>query len=200
MVTTSGPDRRDTGTAGRKAPVTLREFVDRLPETPHFRVEVVNGRVIVSPLSSPRHSWIVALLVEAFLPAARTRGWRVWPGLEVCASWSGEPLVPDFAVGPRDAPRWGEREVLSDGLVLVAEVVSAAGAREDREDKPHVYARGGVPLLLVVDPETEPGSVTLHGDLAYGRYQTVTTVEMGDKLLIPPPIDVTLDTAILLDA
>ncbi|MFF0306139.1 Uma2 family endonuclease [Streptosporangium sp. NPDC004379] len=192
------PEPGEGGTA--RTPTTLREVVDRLPDLPRFRVEIINGRVIVSPRSTPRQSWTIALLVEAFLPLARERGWRTWPELDVCISWTREPLIPDFAMGPADAPRRGEREILSDGLILVAEVVSAGSVREDREDKPLLYARGRVPFLLVVDAEADPRTVVLYGDPGDDGYRTVTTVKMGELLRLPDPIGLTLDTSIFLDA
>ncbi|GIH69256.1 hypothetical protein Mth01_15090 [Sphaerimonospora thailandensis] len=183
-----------------RMPTTIREFVDWLPEMPGFHIEIVNGRVIVSPRGNPRQSWIIALLVEAFLPVAREHSWRTWPELDVCIAWTREPLIPDFAMGPKDAPLWGDREVLSDGLILVAEVVSANSVREDREDKPGIYARGGVPLLLIVDPEAEPRTVSVHTDPSEDGYRTVTRVKMGEELRIPAPVDFTLDTSVFLDA
>jgi len=181
-----------------RLPATVREFYDWLPALPHLKVEIINGRVIVSPRSNPEQAWCVTLLIEALLPVARRNGWRVWPELDTCIAGTREPLAPDLAMGPKDAPRWGDREVLSDGLILVAEVVSPTSRREDREDKPLIYARGGVPLMLVIDPE--PATITLYSRPTSDGYRTTTTVKMGDELHIPEPVNITLDTSVFLEA
>lgn len=182
-----------------KPPTTMREFVDWLPEMPQFHVEIVNGRVIVSPRGNPRHSWMIGRLVRAFGPVADEHGWHEWPELDVCIAGTREPLIPDFALGPKDAPRWGDREIVSDGLIMVAEVVSPGSVREDREDKPGIYARGGVPILLIVDPEEEPMIISVHSGPSTSGYRTVTRAKVGEALHIPAPIDYVLDTSIFLD-
>lgn len=179
-----------------RPPATVREFYDWLPAMPHLKVEIINGRVIVSPRSNPEQAWCVTLLIEALLSVARRNGWRVWPELDTCIAGTREPLAPDLAMGPKDAPRWGEREILSDGLILVAEVVSPASRREDHEDKPLIYARGGVRLMLVVDPED--ATITLHSRPSPDGYRTTTTVKMGDDLHIPDPVGIVLDTSVFL--
>ncbi|PZG25285.1 hypothetical protein C1I98_34740 [Spongiactinospora gelatinilytica] len=143
--------------------------------------------MIVSRWGDPRQSWIISLLVMLLGPVADARGWRVWPSLDVRTAHTCEPLIPDLAIGPKDAPRWGEDEILSNGLVLVAEVVSRSSVREDREDKPVIYAKSGVPFMLVVDPIAEPPTVTLWSDPGDDGYRTVTKVKMGEEPPVPQP-------------
>ncbi|MDF5754652.1 Uma2 family endonuclease [Spongiactinospora sp. TRM90649] len=183
-----------------RMPTTVREFVEWLPELPALRVEVVNGRVIVSPRGNPRQSWIIGQLVRTLGPLADERDWLVWPELDVCMAWTREPLVPDFAMGPKDAPTWGDSEIISNGLIMVAEVVSRSSTREDREDKPLIYARGGVPLYLVVDPEAEPQTMSVWSDPTDDGYRTVTRVKMGEELPIPEPVGAVLDTSVFAGA
>ncbi|MDH2424395.1 Uma2 family endonuclease [Sphaerisporangium sp. TRM90804] len=155
--------------------------------------------MIVSPMGTPEHGRSAMQLYRALLPCIDARGWEAFTGnVDVCAEGPREPLVPDFVLAPVDCPRWGLRELLSSGLVLVAEVVSAGSVREDREEKPRVYARGNVPMMLVIDPVASPPAVSLFGDPEDGRYQTVTQVTMGKPLHLPEPIDFDLDTAIFL--
>lgn len=178
----------------------LRELYDHLvPHLGRWRAEILDGRLIVSPVGSPENQWRATLFVDALLPLARERGWRVYPGLDVCLPGTRTPLEPDFAMAPKDAPRWGEREVFTDGLVMVGEIVSPGSAEDDRHRKPGAYARGGVPLMLLVDPIGEPPTVTVFSRPAEGRYAERTEVEMGEKLHIPDPVDHVLDTAVFLE-
>jgi Uma2 family endonuclease len=195
----AGPSPAESGppppTAGN-----LRELYDHLvPHLGRWRAEIIDGRLVVSPVGSPENQWLAYVLPEAFAQLARERGWRVYPGLDVCLPGTRTPLEPDFAMAPKDAPRWGGREVFTDGLVMVGEIVSPSSAEDDRHRKPGIYASGGVPLMLLVDPIGEPPTVTVFSRPADGRYAERTEVEMGEKLHIPDPVDHTLDTAIFLE-
>ena len=80
--------------------------------------------------------------------------------------------------------------------MLVAEVVSKGSAEDDRGKKPAVYAGGGVPVMLLVDPLTTPGTVTVFSEPKEGRYQVTSTVPFGRVIHVPHPIDVHLDTSV----
>lgn len=178
----------------------LRDLYDHLvPYLGRWRVEAVDGSLVVSPVGSPEHQWCSSLLLEVFLPVARKRGWRAWPGLDVCLPGSRLPYEPDFVMAPKDAPRWGDREVFTDGLIMVGEVVSPGSVDRDREKKPGIYAGGAVPILLLVDPLCEPATVTVFSEPKEGRYARSASVEMGEKLHIPEPVDFVFDTSALLE-
>jgi hypothetical protein len=181
-------------------PRNLRALYDHLvPHLGKWRAEVIDGRLIVSPLGTPENQWMALLLAEALLPLARERGWRVYPGLDVCLPGSRDPFEPDFVMAPKDAPRWGIREVFTDGLIVVGEVVSPGSAEDDRDKTPGIYAGGGVPVMLLVDPLFEPPTVTVFSGLQDGRYTESASVEMGKRVYIPEPVDFELDTAIFLE-
>ncbi|MCO6006014.1 Uma2 family endonuclease [Actinoallomurus purpureus] len=178
----------------------LRDLYERLvPHLGTWRAEIIDGRLIIGPRGTPEERWMTAGLLEALAPLARERGWRVYPGLDVCLPGTREPFEPDFVMAPKDAPRWGEREVFTDGLVMAGEIVSPASVADDREKKPRIYARGRVPIMLLVDPVCDPPTVTVFSRLKNGAYTEKTEVTMGEKLHIPEPVDFALDTAIFLD-
>ena len=178
----------------------VRALYDHLvPHLGRWRAEAIDGSLVVSPIGSPDHQWTGGLLFQTLLAVARERGWRAWPGLDVCVPGSRLPYQPDFVMAPKDAPRWGDREVFTDGLIMVGEVVSPGTKRTDRDIKPGVYADGGVPILLLVDPLCEPPTVTGFSEPKDGHYTRSTSVEMGEKLHIPEPVDFVFDTAALLE-
>ncbi len=179
-------------------PSTPRELFDALPPLP-LRTEIINGRMIVSPMGTPEHGRSAMRLCRALFPLIDEHGWDAFTGnVDVCIDGPHDPIIPDLVLAPLECPRWGDRELLSSGLLMVAEVVSPSSIREDREDKPDIYARGGVPVMLVIDPEDGPPSVTVLSDPEHGSYQTVTRVTMGKPLRLPFPIDFDLDTGIFL--
>ncbi|MEV4324003.1 Uma2 family endonuclease [Microbispora rosea] len=181
----------------RPLPGTPRELFDSLPPLPGLRTEIIDGRLIVSSVGTPEHGLAAMQLFRAFIPLIDERGWEGFSGnVDVCIDGSRDPVEPDFVLAPKDCPRWGERELLSSGLMLVAEVVSKGSAEDDRNKKPAIYAGGGVPVMLLVDPLTRPASVTVYSDAKEGQYQVTSTVPFGREIHVPHPIGFTLDTSV----
>jgi Putative restriction endonuclease len=108
-------------------------------DLPGHRVELVDGQIVVSPSPSRRHAHAVTELIDQLIEAKR-RGWQRDTNLTVHMSGTRERLIPDLIVAPADAPGFGDDEVLSTGVLLVAEVVSPSSRRHDRETKNRAYA------------------------------------------------------------
>ncbi|MCG5221056.1 Uma2 family endonuclease [Streptosporangium sp. KLBMP 9127] len=183
---------------GEQELTTLREIYDSLVGRTKLRAEIINGRLIVSPVGTPEHQRAAARLLRTLYDHVERRGWDAFAGLDVCMDGSRDPYEPDLVVAPPDAPRWGGRELFVSGLIMVAEVVSESSVRDDREEKPGIYATGRIPVFLVVDPIADPASVTVYSAPKDGQYTTSTTVTMGKEIHLPDPIDFTLDTAVFL--
>ncbi|OPG10647.1 Uma2 family endonuclease [Microbispora sp. GKU 823] len=182
---------------GRPLPRTPRELFDALPPLPGLRTEVIDGRLVTRLRDAPEHASAAMRLFEALLPLMNERGWEGFSGnVDVCIDGSRDPVEPDFVIAPFDCPRWGNRELFSSGLLLVAEVVSKGSAEDDRLKKPAIYAGGGVPVMLLVDPLTRPASVTVYSDPKEGLYQVTSTVPFGREIHVPHPIGFTLDTSV----
>ncbi|MCT9928797.1 Uma2 family endonuclease [Planotetraspora sp. A-T 1434] len=181
----------------RPLPSTPRELFDSLPPLPGLRTEIIDGRLIVSPVGTPEHGLLAMRLFRSFIPLMDERGWDAWAGnVDVCVDGPRDPVGPDFVLAPKDCPRWGERELLSSGLKLVAEVVSRGSAEDDRGKKPGIYAGGGVPVMLLIDPIATPPAVTVFSEPKDGRYHTSASVTFGREIHIPDPVDFTLDTSV----
>ncbi|WP_344970910.1 Uma2 family endonuclease [Streptosporangium fragile] len=188
-------------TASRPLPATARELFDALPSLPGLRTEVIDGRLIVSPVGTPEHGWLAMLLAYEMHQMIMDRDWRAYTGnVDVCIDGPRDPVEPDFVVAPADCPRWGERELLSSGLVMVAEIVSPGSVVDDRERKPGIYASGGIPVMLLIDPVAAPATVTVLSDPKEGEYRTFTRVAVGSPLHIPDPVGFTLDTSVFAKA
>ncbi len=181
-------------------PQGVREFYDSLPEMPGLHVEIINGRVIVSPAGTPDHGRRLTRMGWAFQPLADELGWDVWMGtVDVVIVGSRQPVIPDLVLAPPGAPLRGARELRSDGLIMVGEVVSEGSVDDDRKYKPGMYAGGGVPLMLLADPIADPATVTIFSHPKDGVYTHSAGVRIGEPLHIPEPVDFTLDTAIFLE-
>ncbi|WP_261986812.1 Uma2 family endonuclease [Actinomadura sp. HBU206391] len=78
-----------------------------------------------------------------------------------------------------------------DGLALIVEVTSSR-PDNDREAKRHCYARGGIPLYLLVDRERE--TVTLFSEPAGDDYTESHSGVFGKTIELPAPFSFSLDT------
>ncbi|WP_436760474.1 Uma2 family endonuclease [Streptosporangium sp. V21-05] len=187
-------------TSSQPLPGTARELFDALPQLPGLRTEIIDGRLVVSPMGGPEHARIAMRLYRALLPLLEEKEWDGFSGnVDVRIDGPRDPVVPDFVLAPADCPRWGARELLSSGLLMVAEIVSPGSTVDDRDRKPVIYASGGVPVTLLIDPVAAPATVTVLSDPKEGEYRTSTRVETGSRLHLPEPVGFTLDTSIFAD-
>lgn len=184
--------------AGENELTTLRDVYDALVGRTKMRAEIIDGRLIVSPLGTFEHQDMATTLAVVLRPHVGARGWKAVAGLGICADGTRDPYEPDVAVCPPDAPRWGDREVYASGLVMAAEVVSASSVRDDREHKPGIYATARIPIYLLIDPIAAPAQVTVFSEPKDGRYTISTSVDLGKEIHLPDPVDFLLDTAVFL--
>jgi hypothetical protein len=167
-------------------------------DIPGHRVELIDGQIVVSPSASRRHSGAVDELIDALIDVKRARGYQFHTNLTVHIAATRERLIPDLMVAPRDAPGFGDNELLAHGALLVAEVVSPHSHNRDRVVKPRAYARGRVPLYLLVDQLAEPATVTVFSDPGDGSYRCSSAAAAGQPLWLPEPFAIALDTRKLL--
>jgi Uma2 family endonuclease len=116
--------------------------------------------------------------------------------VNICIEGPRDSLAPDYVLSPAKCPRWGEGELLSSGVLMVAEVVSRSSTHTDRESKRRLYAVGGVPVYLLIDPIAQEPAVTAFSEIKDGVYQAMTTVIVGTPIKLPTPVGLDLDTSI----
>lgn len=189
---TAKPEKPST-----RMPRTARELFDALPPLPGLRVEVIEGKLIVSPAGSPEHFLRGDELAFVLHRLRKERGWHGGIGPWICIDGPRDLLQPDYVLWSPDCKRWGD-ELLSPGVIMAAEVVSPSSVRTDRKDKRRLYALGRVPVYLLIDPIAESPCVTVHSDFNDGKYRAVNTVSLGKTLHLPEPIDFELDTSIFM--
>jgi len=173
---------------------TIDEIWERIPSHPGFQVEIIDGSLVVSPRGNLRHARINFHLHSAFHEIAREKDWLLCHELTIHLEINRDRIEPDLVIMPPDPPTFGDSEVFGRGVLLVAEVTSKGNAARDRFAKPRNCALSGVPLYLLVDPVEEPMSVTLFSDPSEDGYQTLDRVTAGDKLWLPEPFAMALDT------
>lgn len=167
-------------------------------DTPEgFRAELIEGEIVVTPPPDGNHEDYIGLIMKQVIRRSRTdMDFSGNKGLKL-RSGGGRPkdhAIPDGTFAPtklrlhRGADSW----MPCDGVAMVLEVTSTK-PKSDREAKRRCYARGGIPLYLLVDRETS--SVTLFSEPENDDYPELRTRPFGKPLTIPEPFAFELDTA-----
>jgi Putative restriction endonuclease len=167
------------------AELSPAEIYARLAWIKGLSVELLAGNVVVRGGNPAGHACTVWQLTRALVPRVTAIDAAIFFAAATPVRATGDVVRPDLAVVPN-----GLSEPDASDLHLVAEVVAAGTAAEDRHVKPLIYAQGQVPLYLLADAET----LTLFSDPRDGSYQSQITVAIGEKLTLPVPFCIELDT------
>ena len=181
-------------------PVPIQDLLDLRDriDTRDYRAEIIEGQLIVSPVPVFWHQRVCRWLLLSFLEACTANDWFGDCAGEIELPPTGDLICPDFMI-LREAstvPDLESRRPL-DRVLLAAEVISASSIERDREVKPRACALAGIPLYLLVDRFTKPLTISLHSKPGKDGYGDVTTVTAGEKLQLPAPFNLTLDTSSL---
>ncbi|WP_431043478.1 Uma2 family endonuclease [Streptomyces sp. P1-3] len=176
--------------------ILLEEFLAL--ETPKgFKAELIEGELVVSPTPDGDHQDAIDLIVaqvyrHSQVPMQQSGNTGlILPRGGLCPK---NHAIPDITFAPRDlrlfrgAPPW----MPCDGVTMVAEVTSSR-PQGDRIAKRHCYARGGIPLYLLVD--RQEGMVTLFSEPASEDYTEKHPAPFGKTIALPEPFAFELDTA-----
>lgn len=172
---------QDTAAATQEQQL-LTEGLEKLGTPTGFRAELVGGEITVTPLPIGDHEHCVSVLVGQLARSSETvMDLSGRKGLDVPGT--GDQLcsraVPDATAAPaklslfRGAAGW----MPCAGVALVAEV-TADKPDNDRHVKRHAYARGGIPLYLLVDRERD-----------------AVTHPFSKEMPLPDPFSFDLDTS-----
>ncbi|GAA2105947.1 Uma2 family endonuclease [Actinomadura alba] len=173
---------------------TLREIHESM-EVPGHRVELIGGRIIVSPVPQIRHGEIVFWLGDQLQNVCAAKGWSRLPQTTLDMLATDERIVPDVLVYPREESIAEAWLVPAARALLVVEIVSPSSRRTDYEDKCVSCAKNGIPMYLIIDPYD--ATLTLCTEPSEKGYRLVHSVDVGDKLDLPEPFGITLDTGTL---
>jgi len=166
-------------------------------DTPEgFRAELIEGEIVVTPPPDGDHEDHINLIVKQVIRRSRTdmdvsgnKGLKLKSG----GACPKNHAIPDATFAPthlrlfRGADAW----MPCEGVAMVVEVMpTKPGA--DREAKRRCYARGGIPLYLLI--ERDASSLTLFSDPEKDDYRQLCTLPFGKSLALPEPFAFDLDT------
>ncbi|MFB7089549.1 Uma2 family endonuclease [Streptomyces sp. NPDC056296] len=172
-------------------------WVWRRTEAPKgCKVEIVEGLITVTPLSSVAHNGI-AERVQRRLYDVIPQDWGIYQRLPLAVPGRLGLFEPDLAVVPEGLLRAGDEQLIpASKAELVGEIVSAATATNDRTHKRAGYAQAGTPLYLLIDSLAPGGpTVTLYGEPDGETYRILYAGRIGDPVELPAPFRYTLHTS-----
>jgi Uma2 family endonuclease len=181
-------------------PATQKLLLDWFADldTPEgLRAELIEGELVVTPLPDGHHEHCVSQVVGQMHRRSPTdMQFSGNKGLKLGRA-DGCPqdhAVPDGTFAPkalrlfRGADPW----MPCTGVAMLLEVTSPRPLA-DQEIRRRCYARGGIPLYLLVDRANS--WVTLFSDPDTGNYRELHGVAFGRPLALPAPFAFELDTS-----
>jgi hypothetical protein len=152
-----------------------------LPDDVH--AEVIEGEVIVNAATpAGRHAKIVLAVRRAF---ARHGIDNLFENTTLLVEHDEAEYVPDLARWPEHLIEGDSWEFPASECAFALEVVSGdRPARRQRDyHKASGYARGGVPVLLLIDPAERV--CTLFTEPKDGEYSVRQIIKFGEPVFIP---------------
>ncbi|AEV88167.1 hypothetical protein ACWT_7157 [Actinoplanes sp. SE50] len=164
--------------------LTVDDIAD-LPED--LRYELIDGRLVLSPLAMPFHQYLsfqVATAVHEFCPDS------VLVNVEQAVLLDRRnELRPDMVLVREEGAL--RSPVRPEDVPLVVEVISESSKRFDRTGKLKKYAYVGITNYWIIDPLADDVSFTQFALGADGSYRQL--LETSDLVTVDQPWQVTLD-------
>jgi Uma2 family endonuclease len=179
--------------------IDIPELLDTIDAPKNWRVEYIEGEIIVSPSPSLGHEDIATSILRQLMLADIP---HVYPaGLGYCMRHGctdeskGNHVIPDLSVLSRAftkqeqaAAELHKNWLWSDALDLVVEVTSST-PQADTVRKVRAYARMGVPYYLIVNRSAHEAVLLSKptGDVAEPGYADRQSFAFGEPVRLPEP-------------
>ncbi|GHB03835.1 Uma2 family endonuclease [Streptomyces chryseus] len=175
--------------------LTLGEAADLLSRAlPGHRVEILQGRLIVTPPPDGSHALSLTWLVVAFDRAgARQAGLRYVQGIGLwLPGLPDDYAIPDFSVVDEDfRDAHVQKNCYAPNVFRLVVEVTSSNWTDDLGTKVESYAEAGVPVYIVAD--RKHGEVLLYSDPENGKYPAPQRYERGASVPVPASVGVTLE-------
>ncbi|MEW2154069.1 Uma2 family endonuclease [Streptomyces sp. NPDC007189] len=178
--------------------MTLGEAADQLARAlPGHRVEILQGRLTVTPPSDGSHALSLTKLGRALDRAGLVEaGYEYVQGVGLWLPTLPEDFaIPDFSVVDldfRDA-HVTKNYYAPNVFRMVVEVTSSNWA-DDLGPKVECYAQAGLPAYLVADRKHD--EVLLYTDPVDGKYPDPLRCKRGQTVPLPESVGVALDLSV----
>jgi Uma2 family endonuclease len=176
----------------RPRPGNLREIAEKIEDATGLRVQIVGGKLVMSPTPRGKHAGVIYELEELIRPQLPSA--LVAPEVS-SIEMPGDPddfVTPDLLVCPREFLESDDWLLDPRDIELAVEVISQSERSRGIADKTDWYAVAGVPVLLVIDPRN--GTWALHNRPDNGAYKDVIPGKFGESLRLPDPLGIEIAT------
>ncbi|MEU9255702.1 Uma2 family endonuclease [Streptomyces sp. NPDC048270] len=177
---------------------TIAEAADRLSrELPGHRVEILQGRLTVTPPADGAHAESLTWLTEEFFTAgARQAGLRY---LQAIGLWlpSGPDdfAVPDFSIVDADfRDAHVEKNCYAPHVFRMVLEVTSSNWADDLGPKVDCYAQAGIPVYLVADRRHD--EAVLYTDPRAGEYRSRKSFKRGMSVPLPEQVGLRLELSV----
>jgi len=155
--------------------LSVRDWLAMGETKPHY--ELINGRLIQKPMKTYRQVKAVGSFLFGCINALETRGWQLFiggTGVYVSERIGYVPDVVGFAPGVEVDPD----AAMEGAPTLVVEVLSPSTAAKDRTQKKRDYARIGVQIYILLDPNNKTMDVFRLKGNRFGPPETLREAEV----------------------
>ncbi|MFI6007949.1 Uma2 family endonuclease [Streptomyces sp. NPDC051243] len=178
----------------RPRPGNLREIAEKIEQATGLRVQILGGKLVMSPTPRGKHAGAVKRLRRQLESGVLPEGLDVYEVSSIALPDDPEDYVtPDLIVLPTDWEEDDDWLAAPEDAALAVEVISQSEKSREIRDKADWYAVAHVPVLLVIDPRN--GTWALHTRPDNGAYQDVLPGKFGESVPLPEPLDIEIDTA-----
>ncbi|WP_316747646.1 Uma2 family endonuclease [Streptomyces herbicida] len=178
--------------------LTLGEAADQLARAlPGHRVEILQGRLTVTPPPDGSHALSLTKLGRAFDRAGLVEaGYEYVQGVGLWLPTLPEDFaVPDFSVvDPDFRDAHVTRNYYAPNVFRMVVEVTSSNWSDDLGPKVECYAQAGLPVYLIADRKHD--EVLLYTDPADGKYPDPTRYKRGQTVPVPEPVGITLDLSV----
>lgn len=167
-------------------PGNLREVAEKIEEATGLHVQVLGGKLVMSPTPRGKHAGVIYELEELIRP--KLPRWLVAAEMS-SIEMPDEPddfVTPDLLVCPREFLDSDDWLLDPRDIEVAVEVISQSEKSKGIRDKADWYAVAGVAVLLVIDPRK--GTWALHTRPDNGAYQGVLPGKFGEPVPLPAPL------------
>ncbi len=165
-------------------------FLDSVEIPEGYKVELLNGEIILTPSGKPLHWEIQSQLLRQIWSRG---GWEAAAQQTVRHPGFGDEPKPDVFVLASTVKVDPEGVYPAEHIELVVEVLSKSTKGTDLVSKVEIYGRFGIPLYLIIDPFKRV--CTLHILPEPTGYEDSVGFEFGKPVPLPKPFGFALDTS-----
>jgi Uma2 family endonuclease len=148
------------------------------------RYELLDGKLVQKMTTSRKHTKAAGFFLHQCLMWATTSNWQFFP--EGTGVYINERVgyVPDV-VGFTPDTTLNPDSVIDEAPFLVVEVLSPATAAKDRNEKKVNYARVGVQIYILIDPDAKTLEAFRLENQIYGEPETLRDTAIWQPVELP---------------